>query len=135
SFGGETSGKFVNGVLGAVYKEMGEPGKHDVSTKKKNIKDIPESELTIEQLGGALVYAIHEGVIHLALVHDVFGHWTLSKGKLEGNEDIKAGTIREIQEEIGLAIAIEDELGSNEYIAYHPEKGKLKKCVQYFLAR
>src|ERR1035437_6670994 len=24
SFGGETSGKFVNGVLGAVYKEMGE---------------------------------------------------------------------------------------------------------------
>src|SRR3989344_8839994 len=26
SFGGETSSKFVNGVLGAVYKELGEPG-------------------------------------------------------------------------------------------------------------
>ena len=27
SFGGESSGKFVNGVLGTVYREMGEPGK------------------------------------------------------------------------------------------------------------
>lgn len=27
SFGGESSGKFVNGVLGTVYRELGEPGK------------------------------------------------------------------------------------------------------------
>ena len=26
-FGGDSSGRFVNGVLGAVYKELGEPGK------------------------------------------------------------------------------------------------------------
>jgi N utilization substance protein B len=31
SFGGETSGKFVNGVLGAIYKEMGE-------TKTKSLR-------------------------------------------------------------------------------------------------
>src|SRR5690606_11051647 len=71
SFGGETSGKFVNGVLGAVYKEMGEPGKDD-SSKKKAIKNIPDSELPVENLGGALVYAVDEGEIQLALVHDVF---------------------------------------------------------------
>ena len=35
SFGGENSGRFVNGVLGAVYKELGEPGKDEVSKKKK----------------------------------------------------------------------------------------------------
>lgn len=29
SFGGESSGRFINGVLGTVYKEMGEPGKDD----------------------------------------------------------------------------------------------------------
>lgn len=29
SFGGESSGKFVNGVLGTVYREIGEPGKDD----------------------------------------------------------------------------------------------------------
>ncbi|MDO8600203.1 MAG: transcription antitermination factor NusB [bacterium] len=27
NFGGENSGKFVNGVLGTIYKEIGEPGK------------------------------------------------------------------------------------------------------------
>jgi len=27
TFGGESSGKFVNGVLGTVYRELGEPGK------------------------------------------------------------------------------------------------------------
>ena len=135
SFGGETSGKFVNGVLGAVYKEMGEPGKDDVSTKKKTIKDIPDDQVPIEQLGGALVYSAFEGTVYLALVHDVFGHWTLSKGKLEADEDVKDGTVREIREEIGLTILLEDDLGMNEYIAFHPEKGKLKKRVHYFLAR
>lgn len=35
SFGGESSGKFVNGVLGTVYREMGEPGKDDGGVKKE----------------------------------------------------------------------------------------------------
>ncbi|MBI3574039.1 transcription antitermination factor NusB [Candidatus Kaiserbacteria bacterium] len=29
SYGGDSSGKFVNGVLGAVYRDIGEPGKKD----------------------------------------------------------------------------------------------------------
>lgn len=29
SFGGESSGKFINGVLGTVYREIGEPGKNE----------------------------------------------------------------------------------------------------------
>lgn len=29
NFGGESSGKFINGVLGAIYKEIGEPGKEE----------------------------------------------------------------------------------------------------------
>ncbi len=35
SFGGESSGKFVNGVLGTVYREIGEPGKNDAPKKKQ----------------------------------------------------------------------------------------------------
>ncbi len=35
SFGGDSSGRFVNGVLGTVYKEMGEPGKDDAPPRKK----------------------------------------------------------------------------------------------------
>jgi len=29
SFGGESSSKFINGVLGTVYREIGEPGKDE----------------------------------------------------------------------------------------------------------
>lgn len=35
TFGGESSGKFINGVLGTIYKEIGEPGKDDESPKKE----------------------------------------------------------------------------------------------------
>ncbi len=34
SFGGDSSGKFVNGVLGTVYREIGEPGKDDAPKRK-----------------------------------------------------------------------------------------------------
>jgi N utilization substance protein B len=35
SFGGDASGRFINGVLGTVYKEMGEPGKDDAPPRKQ----------------------------------------------------------------------------------------------------
>lgn len=35
TFGGESSSKFVNGVLGAIYREMGEPMKDDTSEKNQ----------------------------------------------------------------------------------------------------
>lgn len=35
TFGGESSARFVNGVLGTIYREMGEPMKDDTSKKEK----------------------------------------------------------------------------------------------------
>jgi transcription antitermination protein NusB len=134
SFGGENSGKFVNGVLGSVYKELGEPGKDAVSKKKDDKFNVPYDKMPIQRLGGAIVFARHEGDLYLALVHDVFGRWTLSKGKLESEEDANAGTLREIKEEMGVDIKILKEVASNEYIATHPENGKIRKQVMYFLA-
>ena len=132
SFGGETSGKFVNGVLGAVYKELGEPGKDE--TGKKKIKDIPYEEMPLEMLVGAVVYAREGDEVYLALVHDIFGHWTLSKGKLQPNEDPDLGVVRKIEEEIGLKVKPIDRLGENEYVASDPEAGKKRKHVIYYLA-
>lgn len=131
-FGGENSSRFVNGVLGAVYKEIGEPGKEEIGKKKK--KDIPFHEMPVERLGGAVVYAEADGMMYLALVHDIFGHWTLSKGKIEEGEEIETGAVRSLKEELGLDITIEAPLGMNEYVASHPEKGKVRKQVHYFLA-
>ncbi len=133
TYGGENSGKFVNGVLGAVYKELGEPGK-DQESKRKKVEDVPYEEMELEQLGGAVVYAKHEGNIYFALVHDVFGHWTLSKGRLEGEESPEEGTVREIKEEMGVDIVIQEKLGDNEYVATRPERGKYRKHVIYYLA-
>lgn len=127
TFGGETSGKFVNGVLGTVYRELGEPGKDDGPLK---VKDLP-----LEKLGGAVVYRKEGAALFFAMVHDVFGYWTLSKGGLENNEECKAGTVREMKEELGINVEIEDELGVNEYVASHPEKGPTRKSVTYFLAK
>jgi N utilization substance protein B len=132
TFGGEASSKFVNGVLGAVYKELGEPGKSEVS-KKKHVVDTPYEKMPIEKLGGAVVYAKDNDDVHLAFVHDIFGHWTLSKGRVEKDESVEDGTKREIKEELGVEIEIKEPLGSNEYIANDPEIGKKRKQVNYFL--
>ncbi|MEK7081331.1 MAG: transcription antitermination factor NusB [Patescibacteria group bacterium] len=135
TFGGENSGKFVNGVLGAVYKEIGEPGKEQISKKKKH-EEVPDiTKLPVEKKGGALVYAKKNSRIYFAMVHDVFGYWTISKGSIKEAEDEEQATIREIKKEIGLDIKIEKKLGENEYVATHPEKGKSLKKVVYFLAK
>lgn len=134
TFGGENSGKFVNGVLGAVYKEIGEPGKEEVSKKKKVEEPVDITKLPIENLAGALVYTHKGGQLFFALVHDVFGYWTLAKGGIVEDENLEDGAIREVKEEIGLDIKIIEKLGENEYVATHPEKGKTLKKVAYFLA-
>lgn len=124
TFGGDSSGKFVNGVLGTVYREMGEP--EDGSLDKENMKE--------EKLGGAVVYKNEAEDIKFALVHDIFGYWTLSKGKIEEGENSAEGAKREIKEEIGLDVNVGEEIGQNEYVASDPEKGKIKKTVTYFVA-
>ncbi|MFA5999743.1 MAG: transcription antitermination factor NusB [Candidatus Paceibacterota bacterium] len=133
TFGGENSGKFINGVLGAVYKEIGEPGKNEKS-KKKNNEPVDITKLPVEKFGGALIYAKKENDFYFAFVHDVFGYWTLSKGHIDPGESDEDGTIKRIKEEIGLDIDIKQFLGQNEYVASHPEKGKILKKVSYFLA-
>ncbi len=130
-FGGENSGRFINGVLGAVYKEIGEPGKEEITKKKK---DLPFDKMPIVRLAGAVVYAIHEGEMYLALVHDIFGHWTLSKSRVGEKETPAEGATRALLEEVGLKINIEAELGANEYVANKPDIGKHRKQVTYFLA-
>lgn len=137
TFGGETSGKFVNGVLGTIYKEIGEPGKEETTKKKKKKNDLTPEErekLPLEKLGGAVVYARDGGETYIALVHDIFGYWTLPKGHIEGGMSDEAGTAKEVEEEIGLPVEVQESIGVNEYIASDPEKGKIRKRVSYFVA-
>jgi transcription antitermination protein NusB len=139
TFGGENSGKFVNGVLGAVYKEIGEPGKDQMSKPKTPKSKEPEepidiSKLPVEAKAGAIIYSINDGVAYMGLAHDVFGYWTILKGGVEPGETNEAAAIREIKEKSGLDVELQGELGSIDYVASHPEKGKIRKIVTYYLA-
>ncbi len=137
NYSSETSHKFINGVLGTVYKEMGEPRKEETSQKKTDLETL--------DLAGGMVYSILDGKIFIAFVKDIFKHWTLPKGKLELEEDLRVGAMRKIKEEIGINVAIKDKLKENTYIANAKEKDftdnssqekreKVKKRVHYFLA-
>ena len=133
-FGGPKSGRFINGVIGAVYRELGEPGKDEKA--KKKFDDVPYEDMPVDQKGAAVVYSIDgSGVIRIGMVHDIFGYWTLSKGSIEDSETTENGTIRKIKEETDWDLEIIEKLGENEYVAYHPERGPVRKHVQYFLAQ
>lgn len=130
SFGGETSGRFVNGVLGAIYKEMGEPEKEQTTKSKQDHMKTAVREL----LAGAVVLSRFEGKLYVGLVHDVFGYWTLPKGRIDASEGEEEGAKRKIEQEIGIPIKIVKKLGENEYIANKPEVGKVVKHVSYYVA-
>lgn len=129
AFAGETSGKFVNGVLGAIYKEMGEPEKAQTTKTKKEHFESTKREL----LAGAVVCAMNNNKVQIALVHDVFGYWTLPKGHIQGSVSTEDEVIAAIAREIGVGISIIDRLGENEYIANKPDQGKIVKHVDYYL--
>ncbi len=133
NFGGTSSSKFVNGVLGSVYVELGEPGKEEGHARKETER----GPMIVEELVGSIIYARDGEEVYLALVHDIFGHWTLSKGKLLPGEAKEAGALRKAKEEVGLAIIIEESLGENEYTANDAKAagGKKRRHASYFLAR
>jgi hypothetical protein len=53
---------------------------------------------------------------------------------IDMSKDVKVAAAEKIEQEIGVSVEIKDELASNEYIASHPEEGKIRKQVIYFLA-
>lgn len=44
SFGGDSSGKFVNGVLGTIYRELGEPGKNEGGPRRGKEQVVPPAQ-------------------------------------------------------------------------------------------
>lgn len=39
TYGGESAGKFINGVLGTIYREIGEPGKDEGKPRKEKAEE------------------------------------------------------------------------------------------------
>jgi N utilization substance protein B len=142
TFGGESSGRFVNGVLGTVYRELGEPGKEhkkgeppeepqeDVSHGRKKQKKA--EKLEEENLASAVIYRKVDGKIHFAMTKDIFGYWIFPKGHIELQESPEEAALREAKEEIGIEGKIIKHLGRMSYIAKENEKS-IKRNVESYL--
>jgi transcription antitermination protein NusB len=128
AYGGETSGKFINGVLGGIYKEMGEPEKNQ-STKTKD-----PSHNKKEMLAGAVILSNKDTTSYIALVHDVFGYWTLPKTHIKDDSSLESNIKAGIKKEIGIEITLIKKIAENEYIANKPDIGKVIKHVIYYHA-
>ena len=132
TFGSESSGRFVNGVLGTVYREIGEPGKEETSKKKIGSHDL--ENLPVEAKAGGVVYRKEGKNIQFAMVHDVFGYWTLSKGSPQEGEEGPKAAERKAKEELGIKTArVVEKLGETEYVAKDPDTGPVRRQVAYYL--
>lgn len=122
TFGGESSGKFVNGVLGAVYNDL------EGKTEDKKIEEISV---------GGIVYKSNKGQIQFALIKDAINKWTFPKGKIGDkveDEAIKQALSRELEEEIGIKdIKILKPVGEIDVVVNPPKKEPYNKKIFYYL--
>lgn len=121
TFGSQSSGRFVNGVLGTVYREL------DVDESRS-----VDQESRDEELAGAIVFRRGNGSVYLAMVKDVFDYWTFVKGHIQPGESSEAAALRETKEEVGLTGVVGEPLGKVSYVA-KGDGGEIKRNVAYYL--
>ena len=88
-------------------------------------------KLKHEKSCGALVYRKNNDKIQLLLLkHRYGGHWSFPKGHVENGEEEYQTALREVKEETGLTIELQE--GFRQSVEYFP-KPNIKKQVVYFL--
>ena len=101
-FGSESSGKFINGVLGTIYRSA----------------DFYIEEAEEFSAGGVVYKKSESGEISFVLVHTRHNRWTIPKGKVELGETWQETATRQIHEETGVEnMEITDYLGEIKYSA------------------
>lgn len=125
AFGGESSYKFVNGVLGAIYKALG--------PELEQASEVQPQEFS----AGGVVYRKEGDDYYFVLIKDAVDKWTFPKGKIGDNlpgENITETIKREIQEEIGINnVQLKDELGNIDITVNPPDQPSYPKRVFYYL--
>lgn len=84
-----------------------------------------------ESPAGALVYRQKTAEVELLLLkHRFGGHWSFPKGHVEEGETEVETALREVHEETGLTIRLEE--GFRQSVEYYP-RPNIRKQVVYFL--
>jgi N utilization substance protein B len=126
TFGGESSPKFVNGVLGSVYRDMGTPRKDES----------PSVEERKQEFASGAVVSSHDGTSwYIALILDPFGKWTLPKSSLREGELSHDAALRAAEEELGLShVSVYSAIAEHRYSSRKPGEGLVEHVVGYFAA-
>ncbi len=89
--------------------------------------------MTYEKSCGAIVYRKFHGNTEILLIrHIKSGYWSFPKGHVEGDETEVETAKREIKEETGLDVMIDD--GFRETVQFSPRRDT-SKTVVYFVAK
>src|SRR3989339_1303865 len=124
AFGGDSSGKFVNGVLGSIYKEMSDKG------EKQNLASQGIKEVSV----GGLIYRKENEGYYFCLILDAYGKWTFPKGHAEPGESLEVTAQRELQEETGLKnLDVLEYIGETQVKVHKPNETPYRKMIKYFL--
>lgn len=138
TFGGESSSKFVNGVLGNIYKDMETRGER-VSTPTIRETQAPEnpdpaSPAQEVSAGGVVFRKDAQGAFQFALIQDAIYRWTFPKGHVEAGESLEQTACAEVGEEIGIKkVRVICPLGKIHITVNTPGKSPVPKVVHYFL--
>ncbi len=135
AFGGSSSGKFINGVLGAVLIDLENKNvkfNYNASDEKILKQEIKEYSV------GAVVFKKDNQEIKFALIKDANNKWTFAKEKIADfveKEKTRQALSREIEEELGIKnINILKQIGEIDVVVHSPEKGNYHKKIFYYLA-
>ncbi|MFW0838029.1 MAG: transcription antitermination factor NusB [Candidatus Komeilibacteria bacterium] len=125
TYGGESSGKFINGVLGSIYKEM------EAAGEKQNME---KKEVSAESAGGIVYYQDKQNKHHFAIIRNRYGKWSLPKGTIEAGEKPSDTALREVKEETGLInLTLGDKVGQIKYDSKQPPATTVHKTVTFYL--
>ncbi len=142
AFGGESSYRFVNGVLGAIYRDAEASGDicgdNSLKQRDKNSTDVKQAVMEPQEISvGGVVYRKEGSKYYIALIKDAIDKWTFPKGKIGDNikdETIESALTRELNEEIGLTNQkIIAPIGSIDVTVHPPGLPPYPKRIYYYL--
>ncbi|HSC24646.1 MAG TPA: NUDIX domain-containing protein [Candidatus Babeliales bacterium] len=85
---------------------------------------------------GIITYAIDNDTVFYLLLQYSAGHWEFPKGKIEENETKRQAALRELFEETGLHVDLEDNFEEKiHYIFLDYDKQLTKKMVYFFIGK